>query len=126
MNIPENLKYTKDHEWVKIEGDEAYVGINDYAQNELGDIVFVEIESEGDQLDKEEVFGTVEAVKTVSDIFMPVSGEVLEVNSKLEDSPEVINKDPYGEGWLIKLKITNKEELDDLLDSSGYKALLES
>lgn len=126
MNIPENLKYTKDHEWVKIEGDEAYVGITDYAQNELGDIVFVEIESEGDQLDKEEVFGTVEAVKTVSDIFMPVSGEVLEVNSKLEDSPEVINKDPYGEGWLIKLKITNKEELDDLLDSSGYKALLES
>jgi glycine cleavage system H protein len=126
MNIPENLKYTKDHEWVKIEGDEAYLGITDYAQNELGDIVFVEIETEGEELDKEEVFGTVEAVKTVSDIFMPVSGEVLEVNSKLEDSPEVINKDPYGEGWLIKLKITNKEELDDLLDSSGYKALLES
>src|SRR6056297_2994931 len=113
MNIPENLKYTKDHEWIKIDGDEAYVGITDYAQNELGDIVFVEIETEGEKLDKEEVFGTVEAVKTVSDIFMPISGEVAEVNSKLEDSPEIVNKDPYGEGWLIKVKLSDKSELDD-------------
>lgn len=126
MNIPENLKYTKDHEWIKIDGDEAYVGITDYAQNELGDIVFVEIETEGENLDKEEVFGTVEAVKTVSDIFMPISGEVMEVNSKLEDSPEIVNKDPYGEGWLIKVKISDKSELDDLLEGGKYKELIES
>ena len=126
MNIPENLKYTKDHEWIKIDGDEAYVGITDYAQNELGDIVFVEIETEGEKLNKEEVFGTVEAVKTVSDIFMPISGEVLEVNSKLEDSPEIVNKDPYGEGWLIKIKLSDKSELENLLDASKYKALIES
>lgn len=125
MNIPENLKYTKDHEWIKVDGDEAYVGITDYAQNELGDVVFVEIETEGESLDKEEVFGTVEAVKTVSDIFMPISGEVMEVNSKLEDSPEIVNKDPYGEGWLIKVKISDKSELDDLLDASKYKELTE-
>ncbi len=126
MNIPENLKYTKDHEWIKVDGDEAYIGITDYAQNELGDIVFVEIETEGEKLDKEEVFGTVEAVKTVSDIFMPLSGEVLEVNSKLEDSPEIVNKDPYGEGWLIKIKISDKSELDDLLDASKYKELIQA
>ncbi|MFP4619872.1 MAG: glycine cleavage system protein GcvH [Bacteroidales bacterium] len=126
MNIPENLKYTKDHEWIKVNGDEAYVGITDYAQNELGDIVFVEIETEGEKLDKEEVFGTIEAVKTVSDIFMPISGEVVEVNSKLEDSPEVINKDPYGEGWLIKIKLSDQSELDDLLDASAYKELIQS
>jgi len=126
MNIPENLKYTKDHEWIKVNGDEAYVGITDYAQNELGDIVFVEIETEGENLDKEEVFGTVEAVKTVSDIFMPLSGEVMEVNPKLEDSPEIVNKDPYGEGWLIKVKISDKSELDDLLEASKYKELIES
>ena len=125
MNIPENLKYTKDHEWIKVDGDEAYVGITDYAQNELGDVVFVEIETEGESLDKEEVFGTVEAVKTVSDIFMPISGEVMEVNSKLEDSPEIVNKDPYGEGWLIKVKISDKSELDDLLEASKYKELTE-
>jgi len=126
MNIPENLKYTKDHEWIKVDGDEAYVGITDYAQNELGDIVFVEIETEGENLDKEEVFGTIEAVKTVSDIFMPISGEVVEVNSKLEDSPEIVNKDPYGEGWLIKIKLSDKSELDELLDASRYKELIQS
>jgi glycine cleavage system H protein len=126
MNIPENLKYTKDHEWIKVDGDEAYVGITDYAQNELGDIVFVEIETEGENLEKEEVFGTVEAVKTVSDIFMPISGEVLEVNSQLEDSPEIVNKDPYGEGWLIKVKLSDKSELDGLLDADKYKELIES
>ncbi len=126
MNIPENLKYTKDHEWVRAEGEEAYVGITDYAQGELGDIVFLEIETEGEELAKEEVFGTIEAVKTVSDMFMPVGGEVVEVNDKLEDSPEIVNKDPYGEGWLIKIKITNPSELDELLDAAAYKALLEA
>ena len=126
MNIPENLKYTKDHEWIKVDGDKAYVGITDYAQNELGDIVFVEIETEGENLGKEEVFGTVEAVKTVSDIFMPISGEVMEVNPKLEDSPEIINNDPYGAGWLIKVKISDQSELDDLLEASKYKELIES
>ncbi|MFP4018757.1 MAG: glycine cleavage system protein GcvH [Bacteroidales bacterium] len=126
MNIPENLKYTKDHEWVKVEGDEVLIGITDYAQNELGDIVFIEIETEGETLEKEEVFGTVEAVKTVSDIYMPVSGEVTEVNPKLEDSPEIVNKDPYGEGWLIKVKINNQSELDDLLSADKYKELIES
>ncbi|MFP4047004.1 MAG: glycine cleavage system protein GcvH [Bacteroidales bacterium] len=126
MNIPENLKYTKDHEWVKVEGNEVLIGITDYAQNELGDIVFIEIETEGETLEKEEVFGTVEAVKTVSDIYMPVSGEVTEVNPKLEDSPEIVNKDPYGEGWLIKVKINNQSELDDLLSADKYKELIES
>jgi glycine cleavage system H protein len=126
MNIPENLKYTKDHEWIKVDGDVATVGITDYAQNELGDIVFVEIETEGENLEKEEVFGTVEAVKTVSDIFMPISGEVAEVNSKLEDSPEIVNKDPYGEGWLIKIKIGDQSELDNLLAADKYKELIES
>ena len=126
MNIPENLKYTKDHEWIKVDGDTATVGITDYAQGELGDIVFVEIETEGEDLEKEEVFGTVEAVKTVSDIFMPISGEVVEVNPKLEDSPEIVNKDPYGEGWLIKVKLSDKSEVDDLLDASKYKELTES
>ncbi|MCD4832601.1 MAG: glycine cleavage system protein GcvH [Bacteroidales bacterium] len=126
MNIPENLKYTKDHEWVRVEGEEAYVGITDYAQGELGDIVFLEIETEGEELAKEEVFGTIEAVKTVSDMFMPVGGEVLEVNEKLEASPEIVNKDPYGEGWLIKIKMTNPSELDELLDAAAYKNLLEA
>lgn len=126
MNTPENLKYTKDHEWIKVDGDQAYVGITDYAQNELGDIVFVEIETEGEKLNKEEVFGTVEAVKTVSDIFMPVSGEVVEVNTKLEDSPEIVNKDPYGEGWLIKIQLSDNSELDNLLDASQYKELIQS
>ncbi|MFP4023871.1 MAG: glycine cleavage system protein GcvH [Thiohalospira sp.] len=126
MNIPENLKYTKDHEWIRVEGNEAYVGITDYAQGELGDIVFIEIETEGEALEKEEVFGTIEAVKTVSDMFMPVSGEVLEVNEKLEDSPEVVNKDPYGDGWLIKISLKDEAELDDLLDADAYKKLLEA
>lgn len=126
MNIPENLKFTKDHEWIRVEGNEAYVGITEYAQGELGDVVFVEIETEGEALDKEEVFGTIEAVKTVSDMFMPVSGEVLEVNGKLEDTPEIVNKDPYGEGWLIKIGIKDEAELDDLLDAGSYKKLLEA
>jgi len=126
MNIPENLKYTKDHEWVAVNSDEATVGITDYAQNELGDIVFVEIETEGDTLEKEEVFGTIEAVKTVSDMFMPVSGEITEVNAKLEDEPDVVNKDPYNNGWMIKIKIQDKSELDNLLSAEDYKKLIES
>ena len=124
MNIPGNLKYTKDHEWIRVEGDEAFVGITDYAQGELGDIVFIEIETEGEELAKEEVFGTIEAVKTVSDMFMPVSGTVVEVNSKIESSPEVVNKDPYGDGWLIKIKLKNASELDELLDAAAYEKLL--
>jgi len=126
MNIPENLKFTKDHEWIRVEGKEAYVGITEYAQGELGDVVFVEIETEGEELDKEEVFGTIEAVKTVSDMFMPVSGEVLEINGKLEDTPEIVNKDPYGEGWLIKISIKDEAELNDLLDAAAYKKLIEA
>ena len=123
MNIPENLKFTKDHEWIRVEGNEAYVGITEYAQGELGDVVFVEIETEDEELDKEEVFGTIEAVKTVSDMFMPVSGKVLEVNEKLEDTPEIVNKDPYGEGWLIKISLKNEAEIDELLDADAYKKL---
>ncbi len=124
MNIPDNLKYTKDHEWIRIEGNEAYVGITDFAQGELGDIVFVEIETEGETLDREEVFGSVEAVKTVSDLFMPISGEVLEVNSQLESSPEVVNQDPYGDGWMVKVSIGNSDELNDLLDAAAYRELV--
>ncbi len=126
MNIPENLKYTKDHEWIRVEGNEAYVGITDYAQGELGDIVFIEIETEDEELEKEEVFGTIEAVKTVSDMFMPVSGKVLEVNEKLENSPEVVNKDPYGDGWLIKISLKDESEAGELLDAADYKKLLEA
>ena len=126
MNIPENLKYTKDHEWIRVEGNEAYIGVTDFAQGELGDIVFVEIETEGETLDREEVFGTIEAVKTVSDMFMPVSGQVLEVNQKLSDNPEVVNSDPYGEGWMIKISLSNPEEIDDLLDAKQYKELIEA
>ncbi len=125
MNIPDNLKYTKDHEWLKIEGNEALIGITDFAQNELGDIVFIEVETEGETLDKEEAFGTIEAVKTVSDMFMPVGGEVIEFNSKLEDKPELINQDPYGEGWIIKINITNTDEIDDLLSAKEYKEIIE-
>jgi glycine cleavage system H protein len=121
MNLPENLKYTKDHEWLRVEGNEAYVGITDYAQGELGDIVFIEIETQGEELNKEDVFGTIEAVKTVSDLFMPVSGEVLEINPNIEDKPELVNKDPYGEGWLIKIKLTNASEVNSLLDANAYK-----
>ncbi len=126
MNIPQNLKYTKDHEWIRVEGNQAYIGLTDYAQGELGDIVFIEIETVGEKLAKEEIFGTVEAVKTVSDMFMPVSGEVLEVNPKLEEKPEVVNKDPYGEGWFIKIAVSNAAELNELLDADAYAKLLQS
>jgi glycine cleavage system H protein len=125
MNIPENLKYTKDHEWVKVEGDIAIVGVTDFAQGELGDIVFVEIETVGETLEKEETFGTIEAVKTVSDLFMPMSGEILEKNEALDDSPEVVNKDPYGKGWMIKVKIADPSEFEELLDAAAYKELIE-
>jgi glycine cleavage system H protein len=124
MNIPADLLYTKDHEWLRVEGDMGYIGITDFAQGELGDIVFIEIETMGETLNKEDIFGTIEAVKTVSDMFMPVGGEVLEVNPALEDSPEVVNKDPYGDGWMIKIKITDKSETADLLSAEKYKALL--
>ncbi len=124
MNIPADIKYTKEHEWIKIEGDIAFVGVTDYAQGELGDIVFIEIDTIGETLSKEDVFGTIEAVKTVSDLFMPVSGEIIEFNPKLEESPELINKDPYGEGWIIKAKPSSLDELDDLLDAEGYKGLI--
>lgn len=124
MNIPENLLYTKDHEWIKIDGDEATVGITDFAQSELGDIVYVEIETEGDSLDNEAVFGTVEAVKTVSDLFMPLSGEVKEVNPQLEDAPETVNSDPYGEGWMIKIAMSDTSEVEALMDAAAYKALI--
>jgi glycine cleavage system H protein len=123
MNIPETLKYTKDHEWLRTEGDIGYVGITDFAQGELGDIVFIEIETIGETLKKEDVFGTIEAVKTVSDMFMPVSGEVLEVNPALEDSPDVVNKDPYGKGWMVKIKMTDPSEVGQLLTAEEYKAL---
>lgn len=122
MKFPDNLKYTKDHEWIRVEGDVAYVGVTDFAQRELGDIVYVEIETVGDTLDREEVFGTVEAVKTVSDLFMPVSGEVVEVNEALEEAPEKVNEDPYGEGWMVKIKLSDKGELDDLMDAEAYSA----
>jgi glycine cleavage system H protein len=123
MNIPSNLKYTKDHEWIRAEGEFAFVGVTDYAQGELGDVVFVEIETIGKNLKKEEVFGTIEAVKTVSDMFMPVAGTVLEKNVKLESQPEVVNKDPYGEGWMIKIKMTDAAQLSGLLDAKDYKVL---
>jgi glycine cleavage system H protein len=124
MNFPSNLKYTKDHEWVRIEGADAIVGITDFAQGELGDIVFVEIETEGEELEKEAIFGTVEAVKTVSDLFMPLSGKIEQVNPNLVTKPESVNKDPYGEGWMIKLKVKNLAELDELMTADAYKALI--
>lgn len=124
MNIPQELKYTKDHEWVRIEGNEAYIGITDFAQGELGDIVYVEIETEGEEISQHEIFGTVEAVKTVSDLFMPVTGKVLEVNPALEASPEAVNEDPYGKGWMIKISISDKSELDSLLDASAYQEVI--
>lgn len=124
MNIPANLKYTKDHEWLSVEGDVATIGITDFAQGELGDIVYVEIETVGETMNQEEVFGSVEAVKTVSDLFMPVSGEIIEFNSGLEANPEAVNKDPYGDGWMIKVKLTNPSEVDGLLDAAGYQALV--
>ena len=124
MEIKSELKYTKDHEWISIDGDNATIGITDYAQGELGDIVYVEIEALGEQLDKEEIFGSVEAVKTVSDLFLPVSGEITEMNEGLEDNPELINDDPYGEGWIIKMKISDQGELTDLLSADAYKKLI--
>jgi glycine cleavage system H protein len=124
MNIPVNLLYTKDHEWLRVEGNMGYIGVTDFAQGELGDIVFIEIETVGETLGKEEVFGTIEAVKTVSDMFMPVSGEILEVNPALEESPDVVNKDPYGKGWMVKIRITNESEINDLLSPEKYKGLL--
>ena len=124
MEIKPELKYTKDHEWISIDGDIATIGITDYAQGELGDIVYVEIESLGEQLDKEEIFGSVEAVKTVSDLFLPVSGEITEMNEGLEDNPELINDDPYGQGWIIKMKISDQNELSDLLSANAYKELI--
>ena len=126
MNIPSELKYTKDHEWVKIDGDIATIGITDFAQQELGDIVYVEIESIGEILDAEEVFGTVEAVKTVSDLFMPLSGKVLEFNAALEDIPESVNDDPYKSGWMIKVKIEDPSQISDLLDFDAYKQLIKA
>jgi glycine cleavage system H protein len=124
MNIPADLKYTKDHEWVKIEGDKAIIGITHFAQSELGDIVYVDVDTIGDTLNKEEIFGSVEAVKTVSDLFMPVSGEVLEFNETLEDAPETVNSDPYGAGWMIKSTISDSSELDNLLSPEAYKELI--
>ena len=124
MNIPADLKYTKDHEWVKVEGDIVTVGITDFAQGELGDIVYVEVETVDETLEAEEIFGTVEAVKTVSDLFLPVSGEIIEFNSILEDEPEKVNSDPYGDGWMIKVKYSDKSQLDQLLSASDYKALI--
>ena len=124
MNIPSNLKYTKDHEWVLIDGDVATVGITDFAQKELGDIVYVEVETLDQTLDKDEVFGTVEAVKTVSDLFLPLSGEIIEFNDKLESNPEDVNADPYGKGWMIKLKIADTSEIDTLLSGDDYKTLI--
>ena len=125
MNVPENLKYTKDHEWLKIDGEHAFVGITDFAQHELGDIVFIEVETVGEILEKHEAFGTIEAVKTVSDMFMPVGGEVLEFNEALTTTPELINKDPYTEGWVVKIKITNSDEVAELLSPEQYQAQIQ-
>jgi glycine cleavage system H protein len=124
MEFPKELKYSKDHEWLRVEGGNAYIGITDFAQGELGDIVFVDVDTEGEELEKEEVFGSIEAVKTVSDLFMPINGEVLSFNKKLEDDPELINTDPYGEGWVIKIAISDVSELDELLDASAYQELV--
>lgn len=124
MSVPTNLKYTKEHEWILIEGDVATIGITDFAQGELGDIVYVEIETVGETLNKDEVFGSVEAVKTVSDLFMPVSGEILALNEALEGNPEAVNKDPYGEGWMIKVRVSDPAELDQLMDAEAYQDLV--
>lgn len=124
MNTPSNLRYTKEHEWIRVEGNEAYVGITDYAQSELGEIVFVDINTEGETLEQNEVFGSVEAVKTVSDLNMPVAGEVLAINEAINDQPELVNNDPYGEGWMIKISVANPDELDTLLDAEGYQAFI--
>ena len=124
MSIPAELKYTKDHEWVRIEGDTATVGITDFAQSELGDIVYVDVDTLDDTVDKDDVFGSVEAVKTVSDLFMPLTGEVIEFNEGLEDDPEIVNKDPYGKGWMIKISFTDNSQIEDLLDAQAYQELI--
>nr|WP_121270647.1 glycine cleavage system protein GcvH [Pedobacter schmidteae] len=124
MNFPSELKYTKDHEWVKIEGNEAYIGITDFAQRELGDIVYIDINTVGDEVSKDEVFGTVEAVKTVSDLFMPITGTVQEVNAALNDNPELVNTDPYGQGWMVKVSVADAGQVDGLLTADAYKALV--
>jgi glycine cleavage system H protein len=124
MNIPENLKYTKDHEWILIEGDTATVGITDFAQGELGDIVYVEVETEGESMGKEEVFGSIEAVKTVSDLFMPVSGEIISFNEDLESNPESVNTDPYGDGWMVKIKMSDTAEVEGLMSAADYSSLV--
>ena len=124
MNFPTNVKYTNEHEWIRVEGEEAYVGITDYAQDQLGDIVFVDVTTEGETLEKGEVFGTIEVVKTVSDLFLPVRGEILEVNPELEEHPEMFNQSPYGEGWIVKIKPTDLSELDDLMDAEAYKQII--
>ncbi|MDO4790395.1 MAG: glycine cleavage system protein GcvH [Porphyromonas sp.] len=124
MNFPENLKYTKDHEWIRLEGDVAFIGITDFAQSELGEIVFVDVNTVGDELAAEETFGSIEAVKTVSDLFLPVAGEILEANEALEDTPELVNSDPYGEGWIVKVKVANPADVDALLSAADYKALI--
>lgn len=126
MNIPKDLLYTEDHEWIKVNGTEATIGVTDFAQKELGDIVFVEVETIGETIEKGEAFGTIEAVKTVSDLFMPVSGKVIELNELLESEPEIINKDPYGNGWIIKMKMSDTKELNSLLDADAYKASIEA
>lgn len=124
MNFPAELKYTKDHEWIRVEGNDAYVGITDYAQGELGEIVYVDITTEGETVEREEVFGTIEAVKTVSDLFMPVSGEIVEVNAELEDAPELVNEDAYGKGWLVKIALTDVSEIDELLSAAEYEQFI--
>ncbi len=121
MQFPENLKYSKDHEWIRVEGDEAYVGITAFAQGELGDIVFIDVDTEGETLAQDDVFGSIEAVKTVSDLFLPVAGEVLEINEALEDAPEKVNEDPYGEGWIVKIKMSDPSELESLMDAAAYQ-----
>lgn len=124
MNFPKDLKYSKDHEWLKVDGDFGYIGITEFAQRELGDIVFVDVDTEGEKLEKEEVFGSIEAVKTVSDLFMPISGEVVEINSKLEENPELVNSDPYGDGWIVKIQINSISESEELLSNLEYEKLI--
>jgi glycine cleavage system H protein len=124
MNVPADLRYSKDHEWIRIEGDHAYIGITDFAQGELGDIVFVDIPTEGETLDAEEVFGSVEAVKTVSDLYLPIAGEVVEVNADLDGNPEAVNSDPYGAGWMVKIKVSDASQADQLMDAEAYAALI--
>ena len=124
MNFPKELKYSKDHEWLRIDGDIGYIGITEFAQRELGDIVFVDVDTEGEKLEKEEVFGSIEAVKTVSDLFMPISGEVIEVNTKIDENPELVNSDPYGDGWIVKIRINSVSESNELLSNSDYEQLI--